>query len=42
MKSHAGYTVVPFPKIRIGAIDLLQSGHQLHTIHGLIELRQMY
>jgi pyruvate/2-oxoglutarate dehydrogenase complex dihydrolipoamide acyltransferase (E2) component len=38
MKSDAGYTVVPFPKIRIGAIDLLRKGHQMHTIHGLIEV----
>ncbi len=38
MKNHDGYKVVPFPKIRLGAIDLLRRGQQMHIIHGLIEV----
>jgi len=32
------FQIAPFPKIRVGAIDLLRKGHQMHTIHGLMEV----
>jgi len=36
--SQADYVVIPFPKLRRGAIDLLRKGRRMHIIHGLIEV----
>lgn len=38
MKDHSRYTTVPFPRIRRGAIDLLNKGASMHIIHGLLEI----
>ena len=38
MQNHDEYEVVPFPKIRLGGIDLLRKGHQMHIVHGLMEV----
>ena len=32
------FQVIPFPKVRLGAIDLLRKGHQMHIIHCLMEV----
>ena len=38
MKHNSNYTAIPFPKIRLGAIDLLNKGAQMHILHGLLEI----
>ncbi len=38
MEQETKYATLPFPKIRLGAIDLLNKGAQMHIIHGLLEV----
>ena len=38
MKHDGNYTTVLFPRIRLGAIDLMNKGAQMHIIHGLLEI----
>jgi pyruvate/2-oxoglutarate dehydrogenase complex dihydrolipoamide acyltransferase (E2) component len=37
-KNNAGYTIVPFPKIRRLMVDGGRMGRQKHTVHGLVEM----
>lgn len=38
MTHNSNYTAIPFPKIRLGAIDLLKKGARMHIINGLLEI----
>ncbi len=38
MKDDSNFSQVPFPRIRLGAIDLLNKGARMHIIHGLLEI----
>ncbi len=38
MKHDGNSLQVPFPRIRLGAIDLLNKGTHMHIVHGLLEI----